>query len=65
MTLLFVEQAAFTTAADASREIAATAAARPKVDEDLIVAGLLMKVSWTELMSEERREYELQWGCLR
>lgn len=45
MTLLFVEQAAFTTAVEASREIAATAAARPKDDEDLIVADLLLKVS--------------------
>lgn len=37
MTLLLVEQAAFTTAVEASREIATTAEARPKVEEDLIV----------------------------
>lgn len=42
MTLLLVEQAAFTTAVEASREIATTAeAARPKDEEDLIV--LLLK----------------------
>lgn len=36
MTLLLVEQAAVTTAVEATREIAATAVARPKDEEDLI-----------------------------
>lgn len=58
MTLLFVEQAAFTIAVEASREIAAAAVARPK-DEDLIVADLLLKVSWTDVMSEVSGVYEV------
>lgn len=43
MTLLFVEQAAFTIAVEASREIAVAAVARPKDDEVLIVADLLFE----------------------
>lgn len=37
MTLLLVEQAAFTTAVEVSRETTATAVARPKDEEDLII----------------------------
>lgn len=49
MTLLFVEQAAFTTAVEASRKIAAAAVARPKDGEDFIFS--LLNVSWTNVMS--------------
>lgn len=60
MTLLFVEQAAFTTAVEASKKIAAAAVARPKDGEDFIFFAVERELDKCDVW--KRREHELRRG---